>query len=119
MSNRNRDAGHNYERQVLNKLQMLYTEKLVTARAESRNADAFGIDILGTGPIQVQCKLQKTLPDLTIFNKMKEYCQEAINVIVWGRTKRAEKNMIKNGDYVIMKLNDFVDLIDRCREGEV
>jgi hypothetical protein len=93
--------------------------KAVSSRSESRNKDNAGIDICNTDPLQIQCKLTKQLPDLSIFKRMSSYCEEAINLIVWGRTKRAAKNMVKDGDFVIMPLDDFIELINRTREGEI
>jgi hypothetical protein len=119
MSSRNRTAGHNYERAIAECFQSLYEKEVLTSRNESRTKDANKIDLCNTDPLLIQCKLTKNLPPLEDLKTMKEYDEDGIPLIVWGRTKRAAKNMVKNGDYVIINIHDFLDLIERCREGEV
>lgn len=57
MSNRNREAGNQYERDLVNELKEIGYD-VVTSRAESRNMDAKKVDVfspLGTDP-------ERTLP---------------------------------------------------------
>ena len=106
MSNRNRDAGNGYEREILNKIKFLFPD-ILTSRNESRSLDAKKVDFCNTHPFNFQCKLQKQTPNVEILKQM----PEGKNVIVWGKTRRASVNMVKDGDYVIMKLDTFLDLI--------
>ena len=113
MANRNRDSGNNYELYIAKVFKWILNRgNIVTSRSESRNKDAAGIDLCNTEPLQVQCKLQKQLPDLSIFDRMKSYDDKGINLIVWGKTRRASKNMVNTGDYVILPLPDFVALCE-------
>ena len=106
MSNRNRDAGNGYELKILNRIKFLFPD-ILTSRNESRSMDAKKVDFCNTHPFNFQCKLQKQTPNVEILNQM----PEGKNVIVWGKTRRASVNMVKDGDYVIMKLDTFLDLI--------
>ncbi len=108
MPNRNRRAGNEYELFIAKEFEFILDRKIVTSRSESRAKDAAGIDLCNTEPFQIQCKLQKNLPDLEgIFESLNKYNPNSINIITWGRTKRANKNMVKEDDYIIMPLEDF------------
>lgn len=67
MANRNRDAGHNYERKIVKELKELGYDKVVTSRAESRNMDNSGVDIFDptdTFKFYIQNKIYKSYPKL-------------------------------------------------------
>jgi hypothetical protein len=112
MANRNRTAGNKYELYIKDKFEYILGRDIKTSRNESRVKDAAGIDLCNTEPLQIQCKLQKQLPDLSIFKRMNEYNSKGINLIAWGRTKRANKNMVKEDDLVIIPLDDFIALCE-------
>jgi len=104
---RNRTAGHRYELYIAKEFEYMLDKDVITSRLESRAKDNAGIDLCNTEPFQVQCKLTRQLPDLQVFKRMEAYNSKAINIIAWGRTKRANKNMVKEDDYIIMTLEDF------------
>ena len=54
MSNRNRTAGHDWERKVINDLKEIGYSEAVSSRQASREADNAGIDICNTGNIAIQ-----------------------------------------------------------------
>ena len=55
MANRNRTAGNNFERLIVNELKELGFDDVVTSRAESRNMDNRGVDIFGNNfPFYIQ-----------------------------------------------------------------
>ena len=105
-SNRNRAAGHIYERQILKKLKELFPD-IVTSRNESRTMDALGVDFVNTKPFNFQCKLSITKPSYDVLERM----PEGKNVVIHGHVVKAEKHFMKKEDYVIMKLDTFLDLI--------
>ena len=106
MSNRNRDAGNGYELVFLNKVKHIWPNA-VTSRSESRSLDAQKVDLCFTPPYKFQCKLQLNTPSVKLLDEM----PGKDNVIVWGKTVKANKNFVKKEDYVIMKLDTFIDLI--------
>ena len=106
MANRNRDAGNKYELWILDRIKGRFPN-VVTSRNESRIMDGKKVDCCNTDPFQFQCKLTQNTPNVDILDEM----PEGKNVIIWGKTKRKDVRMRKNGDYVIMKLDTFIDLI--------
>ena len=104
--NRNRTAGHAYERQILRKLKELFPD-IVTSRSESRRTDDAGVDFCFTKPFNFQCKLSINKPSYDVLERM----PEGKNVVIHGHCQKANKNFIKKEDYVIMKLDTFLDLI--------
>lgn len=106
MANRNRNAGHKYELDILAKLKELFPD-IVTSRNESRSMDAKKVDFCNTKPFHFQCKLSINQPNVRILDHM----PPGKNVIIYGKVEKAEKNFVKKGDFVIMKLSTFIDLI--------
>ena len=105
MSNRNRDAGNGYELKVLKKLQDLFPD-ILTSRNESRTMDGKGVDFVNTGKFNFQCKLSINKPSYDVIERM----PEGVNVVIHGQVKKAAKNFILKEEYVIMKLDDFLEL---------
>ena len=106
MPNRNREAGHKYERDILKKLKPLFPD-IDTSRNESRKLDALGVDFCHTKPFNFQCKLSVTKPSYNVLERM----PEGKNVIIHGHVVKGQKNFRKKEDYVIMRLDTFIDLI--------
>ena len=104
--NRNRSAGNGYELKILNRIKFLFPD-ILTSRNESRSMDAKKVDFCNTQPFNFQCKLTMNQPSVKILDQM----PEGKNVIIWGRVEKANRNFIKKDDYVIMKLDTFIDLI--------
>jgi hypothetical protein len=113
MSARNKKAGDKYELWFIKAIKSIWP-KAGSSRNESRALDAKKVDVINTFPFQFQLKLQKNYPDIRILDQM----PEGNNVIVWGKTEKAEKNFIKKGDYAIMKLDLFLDLIKENEENK-
>ena len=106
MSNRNRDAGNKYELWILDKIHFLFPS-ILTSRNESRTLDGKKVDFCNTEPFQFQCKLTQHTPNVDILDEM----PKGKNVIIWGKTYKKTTNIVKKGDYVIMKLETFIELI--------
>lgn len=118
MSNRNRSAGHNFERSIVNELKEIGYD-VVTARAESRNMDNLKVDIfsplgrihnnLRMLPYYVQCKNTKNRPD---YHKLlNEMPNDRTPIVFHRQTHKANTRFVTDGDYVIMKKEDFYKLI--------
>jgi len=70
MSNRNRTAGHNWERETTKKYRELGFNA-TTSRYTSREKDDQKVDLCGTEPINIQAKFTKNYPDFhSLLNEM-------------------------------------------------
>jgi len=118
--NRNRTAGHNYERQVVNELKNMGFN-MVTARSESRRADNAGIDVYdldGVFPFYIQNKVYKGYPKLhELINNNRPIRWKDKNIIVFHKkvTKRGSR-FYTDDEFVSMRKDDFYDLILRAYE---
>ena len=105
--NRNRDAGHGYELRFAKKVKHIFPN-IVTSRNESRSMDAKKVDHCFTGPYNFQCKFQMNTPPVKLLDEM----PEGINVIIWGKTVKANVNFVLKEEYAIIKLDEFIKLIE-------
>ena len=113
MSN-NRNRGNGYERTLVNRFKQLGFEKACTSRAESRNMDAKKVDLCNTDPWRVQAKnLSKLVDYVKVLESMPK--EEGINVICHKKTRKRHKNFVVEGEYAIMTLDDFFDLLGKIR----
>lgn len=112
----NRTAGNNYERQIVNELKQLGFPEAVTARSESKNLDDQGVDICNTPGYHFQCKNSKTNPKYTellaampttLYTKDDVY----FPVILHKKTKKAGTKFIPQGEFAILKKEDFYKLL--------
>jgi len=105
MANRNRTAGHNFEREIIRILKdMGYNA--VSARHESRSADDRGIDIISNFPLKIQAKISVNQPN--VHNILQE---KDCDVIFFRKVEKADKNFISKGDYAMLELEDLLNLI--------
>jgi len=73
MSNRNRTAGHDYERDTAAAYRDAGFPSAVTSRSESKRLDDAGIDLCFTGPVAVQCKRTANQPNyIKLLGRMNE-----------------------------------------------
>jgi Holliday junction resolvase len=102
-SNRNRTAGNNFERKVVNELKELGFEDVVTSRAESRNMDNAGVDIFGKDlPYHIQCKNSKTWQNLHELITSDKLPEDKPLVVFQRKTRKANTRFVTEGDYVSM-----------------
>lgn len=107
---RNRTAGHNWEREVVNDLKKIGFEDAVSSRYESKRADDAGIDIVGTGAFNIQCKNETKRPD---YHKLITEMPDGINVVLHKYTKKSDKGkFICQGKYAMLDYKVFLDLLD-------
>ena len=110
MSNRNRTAGHNWEREVIKDLKKLGFENAASSRYESKKADDAGIDIVGTGPFNFQCKNESKRPD---YHKLISEMPSGINMVLHKYTKKTEKGkFVCQGKYAVIDYETFLTLLD-------
>lgn len=108
MANKNRDRGNNYELTVIKKIKHLYPEA-VSSRSESKRLDNKQVDIVFTGGFHIQCKLMSTKPDYKILDEMP---QDKIPVIFHKYTRKGKTNFVSQGEYAILKLDDFIKIME-------
>jgi|TARA_R110002096_G_scaffold232252_5_gene422110 hypothetical protein len=111
MANRNRRAGHSWERECV-KILIEFFPDVVTSRAESRNRDDQKVDLCYTGFLNVQCKtLKDRVNYVEVLSEMPDE-EGQMNVIFDKKTRKTPKGrFVTEGIYVHLKLEDFVELI--------
>lgn len=101
MSKRNRQAGHNYERQIAQELRSLGFIAL-TSRECDRSLDRAGVDLKTDFPLAPQIKCMCNTPNI-------EEILKRAGILFWKKTRKAGKNFMPAGEYVIMKKSEFYD----------
>jgi Holliday junction resolvase len=101
----NRTAGHNWEREIIRILKDMGYDA-VSARYESRRADDRGIDVISDFPYRIQAKISQNQPNCHSILTDKD-----CDVIFFRKVEKAKKNFIAKGDYAMLKLDDFLDLV--------
>ena len=110
MSNRNRTAGHNWEREVIKDLKKSGYKDAVSSRYESKKADDAGIDVVNTGPFNFQCKNETKRPD---YHKLITEMPAGINIVLHKYTKKTEKGKFGcQSKYAVMEYDTFLILLD-------
>lgn len=116
----NRTAGHNYERLIVRELQKLGFD-VVTARAESRNMDNKGVDIFSpfdcspekNFPFYIQCKNYKDNPKYDVLLTDSNLPEGKPTLVFHRKSKKAKSKFVTQGDFVIIKKEDFYNLITK------
>ena len=114
---RNKSAGHSWERELVTRLNLLGFNT-GTTRNLSRARDAQKVDIMGVDerkdgflPFNIQAKNESRV---TKFQKhLAEMPKEtAINVVAFSQTMKAGSKFMKQGEYAIMYLSDWLYYIE-------
>lgn len=108
MANRNRDSGHRWELDVIHILEQMGYEA-VSSRSESRRADAAGIDVITDFPFKIQCKSGINQPSIHDLLTKTE-----ADIILYRKQKKKGKRFYKQGEYAIMKFEDFLNLTQKA-----
>tara|TARA_X000001382_G_scaffold130921_2_gene127870 strand:+ start:1358 stop:1723 length:366 start_codon:yes stop_codon:yes gene_type:complete len=119
LSNRNRNAGHAYERKIRNELKQLGYTDVVTSRSESRNMDNMGVDLFGDSlPFHVQCKRSKqNLNSFDLIHRENAPNDKPI-VIFHDKVVRRGTRFRSLGEFVTMDKQIFYDIISRLSDGK-
>lgn len=111
----NRVKGNNWERILVNRFKEIGYIDACTSRAESRNMDAKKVDLCNTEPWRVQAKnLSKLVDYVKVLNSMPQD-KDGVNVICHKKTRKRDKNFVVEGEYAILKLDDFFDLLNQLQ----
>ena len=104
MANRNRDAGHKFERDIIHSLKVMGYEA-VSSRQESRSADARGIDIISDYPLNIQAKSATNQPN---FHTL--LTETEAEVIFYRKTEKRGTRFYTIGEYAILPLDTVYGL---------
>jgi len=106
MSNRNRTAGNDFERAIVKRLKERGWTVL-TSRYASRLLDDSGVDIAGDYPCKVQCKATLNTPSIDDILTTTD-----ADTIFWRKTVKKGTQFYGDGEYAIVDLEFFLDIID-------
>lgn len=115
MGNRNRSAGIKAEQKIAQELRDLGFDGVVTTRAESKNLDDQGVDLMQTRsakqllPCYIQVK--KTVQTPKISELIKEL--EKPVIVVHIKEEKRGSRFYETGEYVYMDKNFFYKLLKK------
>lgn len=112
MASRNRTAGHNWEREVIQDFKDIGFTNAVSTRYGSKLLDDSGIDIMNVGTFSVQCKNEARKID---YPKVLDHIQavDTIKVICHKLTKKSPKGkFVTQGKYVILSYDSFIKILE-------
>lgn len=114
MANRNRTAGHNWERDVVKHLQDIGFYNAVTSRMESKAKDDAGIDVCNTPGFNIQCKCTSNNPNY--HELIESMPNSAVKAIFHRKTVKSKggKFMVK-GEYVTVRFEDFLKMMKKYK----
>jgi len=107
--------GSNYELKIARELRELGFPGIVTARSESKSADANKVDLIDTkNQLNLGIQLKRTQNTPNYF-KIRE--ESTINnedfVLIWSREEKKEVNICSVGEVVFVDKNFFYKLIKK------
>ena len=112
----NRRRGNGYELECVKKLKHLFPH-IVTARSESRSRDNEGVDLMNNNerkngflPLDVQCK--NFVTRVKYDDILARMPNTAIPVIFHKKTEKRGTKFFETGQYAILNLDDFIELVD-------
>ena len=110
MPNANRDAGHRYERQAMNLMRGIGFTECKTSRSESKSRDDAGVDLVGTGCLNVQAKRTQQAPNFqTLLASMPD--EPGQHNVVFHKRKLGRS-------VAVMDLADFAEIVETLiKEG--
>ena len=113
MGKRQRQKGHRFELRAIQSLRRAFPQA-VSARSESRSADARGVDIVNTPGFAFQCKsLSRSVNYRKLFDQIDT---QDIPVILHELTEKANVNFVVRGRYAILHMEDLIELLCRMRK---
>lgn len=121
---RNKNAGHGWEREIVNDLKEMGYPHVVTTRSESRGRDAQKIDVMnkdegenGRLPYNIQAKsLSKAAQYPKLLSEL-PIVKGVMNVVFHKQTKANESGrFMTQGKFAILGLSDFYEMMkDKLR----
>lgn len=114
MANRNRTAGNQYERDIVNELKELGFSTVVTSRSESRNMDNSKVDIFDPEdnfPFYIQNKVLKTYPNLNELIHGEDVNKKRPLIVFHKKVIKKNTRFFTEGEFVSMDKQIFYDLL--------
>lgn len=116
MSKRNRTAGHDWERKCAEILRTFFPG-IVTSRSANLLKDAKKVDLVnadelrdGELPFNFQCK---STCNGANYHKILNDMPDGDNILLHQYKKKANKNFVTRGEYVVMTMDTFLKLLDK------
>ena len=109
MANRNRTAGHDWEREVIKDLKDIGYSEAVSSRQASRETDNAGIDICNTDNLAIQCK--NTAKSLDYHKINKAMNTDKHKIIMHKRTEKKGDRFIVQGKYIVFEYEFAMQLL--------
>jgi len=103
-SNRNRNAGLNYERQIARELREMGYEA-ITSRYESKRLDDAGVDLVTNFPLKPQMKVSINQPNVHIL-----LTETEAECVFFKKVEKVGGKFMPRGEYVMLKKQDFYDI---------
>ena len=100
MANRNRTAGHNYERQIAQELRERGFNA-ITSREGNRQLDSLGVDLVTNFVLRPQMKCMCNTPNI------EEILSGMAGILFWKKTRKSGSRFMPVDEYVIMSKQDF------------
>lgn len=116
MANRNRNAGHDYEREIVNELKKMGFSTVVTSRSESRNMDNSGVDIFdpeGEFPYYIQNKIYQNYPKLNDLINGEVVNKKRPMLVFHKKVIKKKTRFYTEDEFVSMRKEDFYNLLIR------
>jgi hypothetical protein len=111
----NKSRGNTWERTIVKYLKELGYEGINTCRAESKLRDNQKVDICSLPGWNIQAKtLHTPVHPEKILSVMPE--EDAVNVIFFKKTKKMGKRFMPEGEYAILNLADFLEIMKSIDE---
>lgn len=111
----NKRRGNTWERTIVKYLKDLGYEEPTTCRNESKIRDDQKVDICSLPGWNIQAKtLHTPIHPEKIIPVMPE--EDAINVIFYKKTKKSGNRFMSEGEYAILRLEDFLELMRKIDE---
>jgi len=122
---RNRQVGHALERQMAERFRKIGFPHVVTCRSESRSRDNQKIDLInkderinGRLPYNVQCKNSVKAIKYPLALSEMPSIPGIVNVVVHRQTVKINDRFISKGDYALLHLNDWMDMVQKLQQYE-
>jgi Holliday junction resolvase len=117
--NRNRTAGHDFEREIVTALKKCGFPHAATSRITNRLRDAEKIDIVNTDelrngrlPYNIQCKNTSGPISYTTLLEEIELIEGITNVVLHKKTEKAVSNFMPRGKFAFLHLRDFLKMVE-------
>lgn len=104
--NKNKKRGNAYELSIVKRFKK-YFPNMATSRNESKAMDDQGCDFVNTPGFTFQAK---TLITIANYHKILSKITLERPVLIHKLTKKSKNRYVKQQEYVVMRLDDFIEL---------